>query len=201
VNHPSTDGTKKELQAQAAEPGSQLIQVASPAAETSKVDSGQSQPSAKPETKQKKDRSIELWNDAYDQLEVEPESATIANAYKETLAELLTDDEVNSRTGSGAAGTRIDRASRSVIKAKILDGLKDRSRRQELMARFVKEGQEKTKTWKTVDRVGRVADTILQAKPAVDVALHIPHAAPAALPWAGICVCLKVSLHGPRHEA
>ena len=199
-NASNLDGADQEVQHQDAQRTSRPVQQASPVAAASEAQKVERGPVAEGEKTRKIDRSLELWNDAYDQLEVEEETVKTASAYRETLAELLTNDEITSGPSTTATGTRIDRASRNVIKAKILEGLTDRSRRQEMLARFVKDGQEKAKTSKFVDRVGRIADTILQAKPAVDVVLHVPHAAPAALPWAGVCVCLKVSSYRLRDE-
>ncbi|KAI0388306.1 hypothetical protein F5Y17DRAFT_453334 [Xylariaceae sp. FL0594] len=43
-------------------------------------------------------------------------------------------------------------------------------------------------------RVGEVADFVLSAKALVDLVLQsVPQAAPAALPWAGVCLGLQVS--------
>ena len=47
--------------------------------------------------------------------------------------------------------------------------------------------------------VGEVTDFVLKAKKMVDVVLQsVPHAAPAALPWAGVCLGLQVRIVVPR---
>jgi hypothetical protein len=87
-------------------------------------------------------------------------------------------------------------AERKDLKAKILDELKNPTERQKLMKKLVEEGQAKVeKPSKITKGVGDFADAILSAKPVVDIVLQIPQAAPAALPWAGVCIGLRVSNH------
>src|SRR5207253_1478339 len=73
--------------------------------------------------------------------------------------------------------------------------LKDPGQRQIYMQKFVKEGREKVaKTSKITKGVGDFVDIVLKVKPMVDFAIQtIPQAAPAALPWAGVCIGLQVS--------
>ncbi|KAK3943773.1 hypothetical protein QBC46DRAFT_376209 [Diplogelasinospora grovesii] len=66
--------------------------------------------------------------------------------------------------------------------------------RQKHMKELVQKGQEKIfKAARITAGVGDVADFILSAKKMVDTVLQtVPHAAPAALPWAGVCVGLQI---------
>jgi hypothetical protein len=133
---------------------------------------------------------MELWNDAYDMLMSEEATSKVANKYLETLAELLTDDKFKEMQKERWVDPYFERKG---IKTSILNDLRDRSRRPVYMAKFVKDGQERAaKASKITEGVGAVANAILQAKPVADIILQIPHAAPAALPWAGVCLGLTV---------
>lgn len=143
--------------------------------------------------------SQKLWNDAYDLLNMD--TAELVEAYRNTLAEVLVDEylkdlKAKKATDTSATGASDVSAERKDIKAKILDELKDPAKRQMHMEKLVKEGQAKVdKASKITKGVGDFAKAILQAKPVVDIVLQIPQAAPAALPWAGVCVGLQVSNH------
>ena len=67
--------------------------------------------------------------------------------------------------------------------------------RQIHMQKLVKEGQARiAKTSRITAGVGNFVEAILKVKPMVDLAIqNVPQAAPAALPWAGICAGLQVS--------
>ena len=73
--------------------------------------------------------------------------------------------------------------------------LKDPTTRQMHMRELVHKGQEKiSKASSITTGVGEVADFILSTKAMVDLVLQsVPQAAPAALPWAGVCLGLQVS--------
>jgi hypothetical protein len=158
----------------------------------------QSDTATKPSNLQNVDRSAELWNEAHNQLEGDEETANVFNAYRETLAELLTNEELEARkaaapvTGTATVPSKEDPAVRNAIKANKLDQLRDRTQRQELLNRFVEEGRDKIKLRKMGERIGTVAEAILKAQPVVNIALQVPHAAPAALPWAGVVVGLQI---------
>ncbi|KAK0628670.1 hypothetical protein B0T17DRAFT_523403 [Bombardia bombarda] len=66
--------------------------------------------------------------------------------------------------------------------------------RQQHMKELVQRGQEKiSKASRITTGVGDVADFILSAKAMVDTVIQsVPQAAPAALPWAGVCIGLQI---------
>lgn len=144
------------------------------------------------------DPSVELWNTAYDQLETDEATAEIATAYRETLAELLTKGELDMRRNAtspvgASTDTSVDNvAVQDAIRADKLGQLKDWERRSELLTRFVMDGQDKIKLTTASQRVGTIAEGILKAQPLVNIALQVPHAAPAALPWAGVLIGLQI---------
>ncbi|KAM0664061.1 hypothetical protein ACQRIU_007062 [Beauveria bassiana] len=98
------------------------------------------------------------------------------------------------------AKTTVDEAppgSRSAeldqISTSILAKLKDPAKRQMLLEMLVSRGQLKVKKTEGIAKAaGYVAEKGLFIKPAVDLILQIPQAAPAALPWAGICLGMKM---------
>jgi hypothetical protein len=141
--------------------------------------------------------SRKLWNDAYVNLEKDEDK--LVEAYRNTLAEILVDEmlkdlKAKKATDTSAVGASNVSTERKDLKAKILDELKDPANRQVHMGKLVKEGQAKVaKVSKITKGVGDFAKAILSAKPVVDIVLQIPQAAPAALPWAGVCIGLQVS--------
>ncbi|RYP17409.1 hypothetical protein DL765_004539 [Monosporascus sp. GIB2] len=118
--------------------------------------------------------SQRLWNAAYDSLEVE--DAELVGSYMKTLEKVL---------GGGT-----DEPSATDFSAK----LKDPTARQMHMRELVQKGQEKiSKASRITTGVGEVAGFILSAKEMVDLVLRgVPQAAPAALPWAGVCLGLQI---------
>ena len=64
------------------------------------------------------------------------------------------------------------------------------------MGESVQKGREKISIVSSITAgVGEVADFILSANKMVDLVLQsVPQAAPTALPWAGVCLGLQVSI-------
>jgi hypothetical protein len=120
--------------------------------------------------------SQKLWNAAYDILKRDDEN--LLRSYMETLTKAL--------------GAEAEIASG----ADVIAELEDPTKRQMYMEKLVEQGRAKVaKASKRTKRVGDFAEAILWTKPVVNVVLQIPQAAPAALPWAGVCVGLEVSNH------
>ena len=167
------------------------------------ADPGVKEPQSVTESGVQQDPSLsqKLWNDAYDSLEKEEDK--LVKAYVNTLAKVLEDEKA---VDASAAGSSDVSAEFKGLKAKeaadtsatgaidISAELKDRTKRQMYMKKLVEKGKARvTKASKISEAVGDVAEAILKAKPMVDIVMSIPHAAPAALPWAGVCVGLQVS--------
>jgi len=121
--------------------------------------------------------SEELWNAAYDEIEGADED--LVKSYALALKVYLNDQSPNESPLSDA---------------EFLAQFKDRAKRQTFMKSLLEEGKKRVaRTVAVSNVVGSIAQAILRVKPAADVVLTIPQAAPAALPWAGVCVGLEVS--------
>lgn len=194
------------------------------------------QPVTESGVQQDLDPSEKLWNDAYDSLEKDEDK--LVEAYRNTLAEVLVDEELKDlkakkatdtsaagandvlaelkdlkaeildkikdpkaqkATDTSAAGASDVSAEREGLKAKILDELKDQTKRQMHMKMLVENGKAKVaKASKITKAVDDFAKAILSVKPIIDpVIQYTPQAAPAALPWAGVCFGLQVSNNRP----
>jgi hypothetical protein len=152
--------------------------------------------------------SQKLWNDAYDRIETDENK--LVEGYRKTLAKVLLDempqDPIAEKATNAPAFEVTDGSAelekrKAVLSAEISAELKDRTRRQMHLEKLVKQGQAKVaKASKVTKGIGAVTETILSIKSFVDPILqNIPQAAPAALPWAGICVGLQV--HNPQHHS
>jgi hypothetical protein len=124
--------------------------------------------------------SQKLWNAAYDK--VEEDNAKLVGSYIQTLANILK---------TKASEESISDADHVAAE------LKDPSKRQTYMKMLVEEGHARfVKASRITEGVGRFAKAILAVKPIMDLVIqNIPQAAPAALPWGGVCVGLQVSIH------
>jgi len=125
--------------------------------------------------------SERLWNAAYDSLETA--DADFVKSYVKTLEKVL-------------GGETCEPADD--VSAK----LKDPISRQKYMMELVQKGRENiSRASSIVTGIGDVADFILSAKEMVDVVLRsVPQTAPAALPWAGVCLGLQI-LRNPARAA
>ena len=144
-----------------------------------KVQNVQSNPStlttSKPDDLAVSSEAEAIWHDAFDDI-----VATDEKLVKHYLRAL--------EAYSTPTGTQPSDA------ADIQAGLNDRARRQQVLERLVQTGKSRMEAPEKFSRyVGTPANAVLKAKPIVDIVTTIPHAAPAALPWAGVCVGLKVS--------
>ena len=121
--------------------------------------------------------SQRFWNAAYDNLKKDDDTAELVRSYVKTLTKVL---EAEPEIASDVDVT-IE--------------LEDPTKRQTFMRKRVEEGRAKVaKASKITKGVGDFVEAILSVKPMVDLAIkNIPQAAPAALPWAGVCVGLQVS--------
>ncbi|KND89309.1 Vegetative incompatibility protein HET-E-1, partial [Tolypocladium ophioglossoides CBS 100239] len=119
--------------------------------------------------------SQRLWNAAYDRLKDDKDTAELVTAYVKTLMKVL--------------GASLE----TTFGADVMTELEDPVRRQLVMKKLVEEGRSKAdKASKIAKRVGDFAQAVLSFKPLVDLVLSIPQAAPAALPWAGVCIGLQI---------
>ncbi|KAL5344303.1 hypothetical protein ACLOAV_010732 [Pseudogymnoascus australis] len=196
----TSKGPKIVAEGQASAPQALLLADVdvSPAA----VDAGTSD--ASPESGIQEDHNLhqKLWNDAYDSLEKDEDAAKFVRPYMETLAEVLEEERAKDtfppRGSNGSAKIEGRKAKKvsdgsSAGTTDVSAKLKDRTRRQEHMQKLVNDGKERVAGAARITKaVGDVANTILLTKPIVDVVMTIPHAAPAALPWAGFCVALHM---------
>jgi hypothetical protein len=124
--------------------------------------------------------SQRLWNDTYDSLENDDDTAKLVKSYMKTLTTVLQVEKASDASASGDSNVSAE--------------LKDPIKRQMHMKKLVEEGRAKVSAASTITRgVGDVAQFILSAKGMIDLAIqNIPQ---AALPWAGVCVGLQVSNH------
>jgi hypothetical protein len=124
--------------------------------------------------------SQRLWNDAYDSLENDGDTAKLVKAYMKTLKTVLEAENALDPLDSGADDVSTE--------------LKDPTKRQLHMKKLLEDGRAKVfKASNITKGVGDVAQFILSAKGLVDLAVqNIPQ---AALPWAGVCIGLQVSIH------
>jgi hypothetical protein len=150
----------------------------------------ESQPASASKAQPDADPTQKLWDDAYDKLEAEAETEGLVKAYRDTLAEVLVNERLGDHKAKNSASAKAERKN---LKDRILEELRDRSQRQAHLNRLVKDGREKfSKPAKLIDGLDAFAQAVLSIKPGVDLALQIPQAAPAALPWAGVCIGLQV---------
>lgn len=131
--------------------------------------------------------SQELWNAAFQSIEETPEGKELAQKYLKILGTTL-----------GDAGNNVCLADNSAAESDEPDAA---TIRQRDMINLVRTGLKKVeKSTKITNTMAAFAEAVLAAKPLADFVIQIvPHAAPAALPWAGVCAGLQVSTNETTH--
>ncbi|CAK7214687.1 hypothetical protein SEUCBS140593_002265 [Sporothrix eucalyptigena] len=120
--------------------------------------------------------SQRLWNDAYDCLKKDEDTAKLVGAYEITLIKVV-------RAEASASGAADDSTE-----------LDDPETRQRYMKMLVKEGQTRiSKVSKITKGIGEFADLVLNSKGIVD--LVVQNFPQAALPWAGVCAGLQILMN------
>ncbi|KAK5635838.1 hypothetical protein RRF57_011550 [Xylaria bambusicola] len=125
--------------------------------------------------------SEELWNTAYDELK--EAEAELVGSYMKILKKFLGD-----QNGDPTAEDHLDQMNNLL-------------ERPEYMRELVKRGKERVeKASKIATKVSSVANFILSSRGIIDFTLKaVPQAAPAALPWAGVCLGLEM-LQNPGQQ-
>lgn len=120
-------------------------------------------------------KSQEIWNEAFDLIEKDEETAEIAKAYLAIL---------NTTLGDGSLDANIEEEADEEPAAI----------RQRQMIRLVDQGKIKIKkSSKITNAVKSFVESVLEAKPLGDFVIkNVPQAAPAALPWACVCGALEI---------
>jgi N-terminal domain of NWD NACHT-NTPase len=121
--------------------------------------------------------SQRLWNDAYDSLEKDDDTAKLVRSYVKVLENVLKTKTASDSSASGTDDVSVE--------------LNDPAKREKHMRDLVIQGQVKvSKASKFKKGLGDVSEFILSAKDMIGTAIqNIPQ---AALPWAGVCVGLQV---------
>ncbi|KAL1889912.1 hypothetical protein Sste5346_008639 [Sporothrix stenoceras] len=120
--------------------------------------------------------SQKLWNDAYDHLKKDGDTAKLVEAYEMTLIKVV-------RAEASASGATDDLAE-----------LDDPENRQTYMKMLVQEGKTRiSKASKITKGVGDFATLVLSSKGIVD--LVVQNFPQAALPWAGVCAGLQILMN------
>ncbi|KAK5055224.1 hypothetical protein LTR84_012974 [Exophiala bonariae] len=119
-----------------------------------------------------------LWDAAYEI--IESEHADLMKNYLSVLRKFLE---------TGKTVEQITLPDALELSAK----LNKKVDRQAYMAQLVKTGKSKIERSSKVSLVvGTLAGGILKLQPLIDVVMAVPQAAPAAIPWAGVCVGLQM---------
>ncbi|KAJ3579376.1 hypothetical protein NPX13_g1192 [Xylaria arbuscula] len=126
------------------------------------------------QSKPKVSLSEGLWNTAYDNLE--DKEKDLVSSYVRVLLQVLQGE------GDGPP---------SAISLAVM---KDPVMRQEVMRQLVRKGQERiSSVYKITTKMSDAAGLVLSVRGLVDLTLQsVPQAAPAALPWAGVCIGLQI---------
>lgn len=164
---------------------------------TGQSETGEPQVAIESKDQQNLDLSKRLWDDAFDSLETE--ESELVESYRKTLVEVLLEERLKVFKTKGATRTPIVKSSEisdelKKLRDEISAELKDRAKRQTYMEKLLLEGRAKiAKTSKITKGISDFAEAVLMVKPMGDFIIqNTPQAAPAALPWAGVCFGLQV---------
>ena len=141
--------------------------------------------------------SKRLWDDAFDSLETE--ESELVESYRKILVEVLLEEKLKVIKTKEVTRTPIVKSSDvsdelKELRDEISAELKDRGKRQVHMEKLLLEGRAKiAKASKITRGISEFAEAVLMVKPMADFIIqNTPQAAPAALPWAGVCFGLQV---------
>ncbi|KAI0191868.1 hypothetical protein F4808DRAFT_381284 [Astrocystis sublimbata] len=172
-NDPKPEPAATELNPDA-RPADRVIPIAAPETPSQ---ASPNEPEPKPTTIATTERSNpalsisqELWNAAYSRLEVS--DAKLVKSYVKILEKELEDQTDGSSTIA----------------------MEDAGQREKQLRELIAKGQEKTsKVNARTQKLGEIVDYTLSTKGVVDLVIKaVPQAAPAALPWAGVCLALQM---------
>jgi hypothetical protein len=132
------------------------------------------------------DLSQRLWDEAFGNIIADENEKNLAENYLVALKNLLQKKK--------ADDMKITRKS-DIEAIDVSVQLRDPAKRQVYLHDLLKTGLDRVeKVSKFSEYLGNISEAVLATKPAVDlITSSVPQAAPAAVPWAGVCLGLQVS--------